>query len=170
MAAVKRTVHHWAQERKHCTLSANKPGFVVISSCGARVEPAQHTDAYTRAVGHCANASALEHTQQRERKREESERERRELRAIAATLMAEKQIGRNKHGTTSSVGNPLCDETGCGAKSPRTDRAPGTLHHAGGRVSELPARGLTKSCKRIGNQERGDRDGPNANRNVEIRI
>lgn len=45
------------------------------------------------------------------------ERERGELRAIAATLMAEKQIGRNKHGTTSSVGNPLCDETGRGAKS-----------------------------------------------------
>jgi len=66
VAAVKRTVHHWAQERKHCTLSANKPGFVVISSCGARVEPAQHTDAYTRAVGHCASASALEHTQRRE--------------------------------------------------------------------------------------------------------
>lgn len=45
VVVVKRTVHHWAQERKHCTLSANKPGFVVISSCGARVEPAQHTDA-----------------------------------------------------------------------------------------------------------------------------
>lgn len=70
VAAVKRTVHHWAQERKHCTLSANKPGFVVISSCGARVEPAQHTDAYTRAVGHCANASALEHTHNEGRERE----------------------------------------------------------------------------------------------------
>jgi len=84
-AAVKRTVHHRAQERKHCTLSANKPGFVVISSCGARVEPAQHTDAHTGAPtgGHCENASAPQCThrrgrdRQREREREgERERER----------------------------------------------------------------------------------------------
>lgn len=78
VAAVKRTVHHWAQERKHCTLSANKPGFVVISFCGARVEPAQHIDAYiyiykcththaTYAVGHCENASALKHIETRRR-------------------------------------------------------------------------------------------------------
>lgn len=30
--------------------------------------------------------------------------------AIAATLMAEEQIGRNKHGTTSSASNPLSVE------------------------------------------------------------
>lgn len=36
-----------AQERKHCTLSANKPGFVVISFCRARVQPAQHTEENT---------------------------------------------------------------------------------------------------------------------------
>jgi len=67
----------------------------------------------------------------------ERERERGGLRAIAATLMAEEQIGRNKHGTTSSVGSPLCDETGRGAKSLRTDQAPGALRaHDGERTSE----------------------------------
>lgn len=83
--------------------------------------------------------------QERKRKRggggggEESEKggeRERELRAIAATLMAEEQIGRNKHGTTSSVGSPLCDEVEHGAKSLRMDQAPGTLHHDGERRSE----------------------------------
>lgn len=87
-----------------------------------------------------AHTTKGEKERERERKKERESERGRELRAIAATLMAEKQIGRNKHGTTSSVGNPLCDETGRGAKSLWTDRAPGTLHHGGeranGRASE----------------------------------
>lgn len=39
-----------AQERKHCTLSANKPGFVVISFCRARVQLAQHREENTEAA------------------------------------------------------------------------------------------------------------------------
>lgn len=68
--------------------------------------------------------------------------------------MAEEQIGRNKHGTTSSVGNPLCDETGRAAKSLRTKVRAGCIMMA--RRAELPARAARqKAANESENRERG---------------
>lgn len=113
------------QERKHSTLSANKPGFVVISFCGARVQsrahrerPCMYTDIPpTRNTTSHTNATTRD-AYVRVRKRVGwSGSDNRESgdgylsyvsSAIAATV--EEQIGRNKHGATSSASNPLSVE------------------------------------------------------------